>query len=127
MAYMGFKTARFIHKLNEQSNRIVSVDEIEKMKMARDRNLDKINDSLHQAKSNINRVHSAEDYVKGYEKADEIVHKYENNPFLKGKMMVSKSAKQEYETALSQRQQCLNQMKGHIRGAFYQKDTHNYP
>lgn len=50
--------------------------------MARDRDLDKINDSLHQAKSNINRVHSAEDYVKGYEKADEIVHKYENNPFL---------------------------------------------
>ncbi|TVZ76107.1 hypothetical protein FB379_14115 [Aeribacillus composti] len=52
---------------------------------------------------NRSRLERAEGYLSDYEKQQAIVEKYEHNPFLKGKMLFSKSIKQEYEDAVAAR------------------------
>lgn len=57
------------------------------------------------------RLQRAEGYLNNYEKYHALVEKIENNPFLKGKLLVSKSAKQEYDQAISTRETYQDSMK----------------
>lgn len=113
IAYMNFKTASQLLSFNKQHNRMVPIDEIKQMKNERDQKLSKINDSISHIKSEHNRLYNAQGYVSAYELHNATVEKYENNPFLKGKMMVSKSAKQEYQNALSLRDQTAKHCKSY--------------
>jgi len=61
------------------------------------------NEVEHSEKRKDARLEQAEDYLCDYEKYQAIVQKYEHNPFLKGKMLFSKSIKQEYEDAVTAR------------------------
>lgn len=111
MAHMSFKTALQIHTLNQSENRIVSIEEIKQAIHKRDQKVQQLQSQVDHAHNENNRLYRAEGYLKGYLKANEIIEKYENNPFLKGKMMVSKEAKQEYQKALSDRQQYGERLK----------------
>ena len=57
------------------------------------------------------RLQRAEGYLKKYEKHHAIVEKIERNPYLKGKTLVSKSAKHEYKTTISNRNRYYDLMK----------------
>lgn len=69
------------------------------------------------------RLHRAEGYLKKYEKHHAVVEKIENNPFSKGKLLVSKLAKQEYEQAISTRENSQDSMKK--EGVSGRKDLEN--
>ena len=49
--------------------------------------------------------------MRNYEKYQSIVEKIENNPFSKGKTLISKSARQEYDHAVSERDRYQDLMK----------------
>ncbi|MEK4014033.1 hypothetical protein ABEI56_25510 [Peribacillus castrilensis] len=57
------------------------------------------------------RLQRAEGYLNNYEKYYALVEKIENNPFLKGKLLVSKSAKQEYDQTISTRETYQDSME----------------
>lgn len=112
MAYMSFKTAKNIIDLSKQNgNQFIPIEKVKQV-------IDQGNQSIKTLEKNIQRIHHyrsrlerAEGYLNQYEKHQETVDKYENNVFWKGKMTVSKSAKQEYQDAVDQRDHYKNLME----------------
>lgn len=95
--YMSHKTASEIKELNEKAGRVVPVEQI---KEAREQNQSKIqhfNKELHFVETEKVRLNRTEGYLNEVDKYNKIVEKYEKKLFL------SKSAKQDYEDAVSKR------------------------
>jgi hypothetical protein len=111
MAYISFETARELNRLNKSLNRTIPIEELQNTQNERDQKIKALKDSISHAKDESSRLFRAEGYVKGYEQHHETVQRYENSPLLKGKLLISKSSKQEYETALKGREQCSQRMK----------------
>jgi MobA/MobL family len=100
MRYMSFQTALKLHKVNQSNNRMVPIEDIEKLWNKGKQRIQEFEDTINQINRRQLSLQRAEEYLKHYEKYQAIVEKYEQNPFLKGKMLVSKSTKQEYEEAV---------------------------
>lgn len=100
MRYIDFRTATKLAELNKNGV-VVPIETIEKVLNSRKQEIEKLQTEIVQVKHTRSRLQRAEGYLKEFEKYQAIVEKYENNPFLKGKMLVSKSAKQEYDNAVT--------------------------
>jgi len=105
MRYMSFQTAMKIVQLNTQygEGRKIPIENIEKTFHHRKQEIQRLQGEIQRVDQNRSRLEHTEDYLRDYEKYQAIVEKYENNPFLKGKMLFSKSIKQEYEDAVAAR------------------------
>ncbi|MGE8082152.1 MobQ family relaxase [Peribacillus loiseleuriae] len=111
MAYMSFSTAQNLNQLNTKNQKIVPIQAIEKLVTSKKEEIKRLEGKISPIKQNRSRLQRAEKRLKNYEKHNIIVKKYENNPFLKGKMLISKSAKQEYDSAVIARKSYQGLMK----------------
>lgn len=100
MRYMSFKTACDLVGLNQKQGKVVPIETIEKMVKHKKQENQRLQGEISRVDHTKSRLQRAKGYLENYEKHQAIVEKYENNPFLKGKMLVSKSSKQEYERAV---------------------------
>ncbi|WP_243291894.1 hypothetical protein [Bacillus sp. FJAT-47783] len=105
MRYMSFQTAMKIVQLNTQygEGRKIPIENIEETFHHRKQEIQRLQGEIQRVDQNRSRLEQAEDYLRDYEKHQAIVEKYEHNPFLRGKMLFSKSIKQEYEDAVAAR------------------------
>ena len=79
------------------------IERIEKTLHNRQEEVQRLQGDLTRLENNQLRLQRAESYLRSYEEYHAIVEKTEWNPFLKGKTLVSTSAKQEYDRAVSGR------------------------
>ncbi|MEG6588677.1 MobQ family relaxase [Paenibacillus barengoltzii] len=116
MRYMSFKTAESIVRINYQydksgTKKAVPIEVIEKTLNNRKQEIQRLQGEISRVEQTKGRLQRAESYLKDFEKYQAITEKYENNPFLKGKMLVSKSAKREYDNAVTARDSYKNYMQ----------------
>ncbi|MEB6551123.1 MobA/MobL family protein [Heyndrickxia sporothermodurans] len=105
MHYMSYKTAINLVDLKKANGKFVPIESIEKTLNTRKQEIQRLQSEIARVDRNQSRLQRVKEYLKNYEKYQDIVEKYENNPFLKGKMLVSKSTKKEYDHAVSTRDQ----------------------
>ena len=105
MPYMKYESALKLVELNKEygKGKVVPIEKIENTLNNRKQEIQRLQGEINRVVHNRSRLQRAEGYLKNYEKHQAIVEKYENNPFLKGKMLVSKSAKQEYDNVVTAR------------------------
>ena len=111
MRYMSLETAQKIVEINKLNGAVVPIEKIEKTLHNRKEEIQRLQGELTRFERNQSRLQRAEGYLKSYEEYHAIVEKIEWNPFLKGKTLVSTSAKQEYERAVSGRDYYHDLMK----------------
>lgn len=113
MRHMSFKTALNIVDVNSKygKGKAVPIESIEKTVNNRKSEIQRLQGEISHVDQTKGRLQRAERYLKDFEKHQTIVEKYENNPFLKGKMLVSKSAKREYDSAVTARDSYKNYMQ----------------
>jgi hypothetical protein len=111
LQYLSYSDAKKLHALNRVEGRIVLIEDITKKLSDQKSEFQRLQKELDLIKQNQSRLHRAEQYLNHYERYHAIVEKYETNPFLNGKIKVSKSARGEYEDAVSTRDHYYNLMK----------------
>lgn len=111
MRYMSYEIASGLKKANEQAGRVISVEEIQTARDQRHTKVQQLNKELNFVETENVRLKRTEGFLKEADKYQAIIDKYENNPILKGKLLLSKSAKQEYESAISKRDYYQNELK----------------
>jgi len=111
--YMKYESTLKLVELNKKygKDKVVPIEKIEKVLNNSKQEIQRLQGEINRVDHNRSRLQRAEGYLKNYEKHQAIVEKYENNPFLKGKMLVSKSAKQEYDNAVTARDSYKSYMK----------------
>lgn len=110
MAYMSLETAMRIEKLNKANNKIIYPEQMKKDLNSFNQEILRLKKEINRIERNQSRLQAAENYLEKYEKYQEIINKYEKNPYFKRKILISKSAKEEYKTAVSNRDKCLGMM-----------------
>lgn len=103
MRYITIETANNLMGLKQKNNKVIPIEHIENMLNHQKQEIQRLQEEISRVDRTQLRLQSAEDSLNHYEKHQEVVEKYENNPFLKGKMRVSKSTRQEYNGAISTR------------------------
>ena len=112
MRYISYETAQKIDKLQTlNQNKVVPIEKMEKTLNSRKNEIQRLHGELDRVNQHQSRLQRAERYLKHYEQQHTTVEKIENNPFLKGKILISKSAKQDYEQAITKRDQYHDLMK----------------
>lgn len=111
MRYMSYKTALQLKGINEKAGETVSPERIQKSRNFNKNKMQEFNKELRFVEIEKDRLERTEVYLKEVDKYNAIVEKYDKNPFLKGKLLLSKNAKQEYEHAVSKRDYYQDLMK----------------
>ena len=103
MSYMGLETAQRFAEINKLNGTVVPIERIEKTLNSCQEEIQRLQGELTRFESDPLRLQRAESYLQSYEEYHAVVEKNEWNPFLKGKTLISTSANQEYERAVSGR------------------------
>ena len=111
MRYMSLETAQKIVEINKLNGAVVPIEKIEKTLHNRQEEIQRLQGELTHLERDQLRLQRAEGYLKSYEEYHAVVEKTEWNPFLKGKTLISTSANQEYERAVSGRDYYHDLMK----------------
>lgn len=112
MQHISFKTATTIANIAKANgNTVVPIESMEKTLHNRKQEIQRLQGEITRVDRNQSRLQRAASHLKNYEQYHAIVEKYENNPFIKGKMLVSKTAKQDYKKAVSNRDHYHESMK----------------
>ncbi|WP_230980991.1 MobQ family relaxase, partial [Rossellomorea arthrocnemi] len=105
MAYMSYETAQKLASLIEKKGNVISIETIQQTLDKKQTEIKRLQREITHIEQSQSRLQRAGRYLKDYEKHQAIVDKYENNPFLKGKLLLSKTASREYNDALTARNQ----------------------
>ena len=111
MLYMSVETAQKLVEINKLNGAVVPIERMEKTLHNRKEEIQRLQGELTHLERDPLRLQRAESYLKNYEEYHAVVEKTEWNPFLKGKTLVSTSANQEYERAVSGRDHYHDLMK----------------
>ena len=111
MRYMSFQTAMKLMEVNKQQGKMMPIEKIQQTLNTGRTEIKRLHGEINRVEQHKSRLQRAEGYLKEYQKHNAIVEKIEKNPFLKGKTLVSKSAKQEYNHAISSRDRYQDLMK----------------
>lgn len=103
MQYMSLETARKLVEINKLNGEVVPIERIEKTLHTRKEEIQRLQGELVCLDQNRLGLKRAEGYLQEYEKYQDIVETIESNPYLKGKVLHSVSAKQEYDRAVYER------------------------
>lgn len=104
MQYISYKTAKNIVNITKANgNTVVPIESMKKILNNGKQEIQRLQGEISRVDQTKTRLQRAASHLKNYEEYHGVVEKYENNPFLKGKMLVSKTTKQEYEKAVSNR------------------------
>jgi hypothetical protein len=101
MAYMSYETATMLANLIEKRGKVIPIENIQQTLDKKQTEIKRLQRELTHIEQSQSRLQRAGRYLKDYEKHQAIVDKYENNPFLKGKLLLSKTTNQEYTDALT--------------------------
>ncbi|MFJ7640720.1 MobQ family relaxase [Peribacillus sp. NPDC097225] len=102
MGHISLQTAnRLMEWKKENGNQVVPLETIPKTFHAHQAEIQRLHGEVDRVNQYRSRLQRAEGYLNQVEKQQALVEKIENNPFLKGKLLVSKTAKQEYDQAIS--------------------------
>ncbi|WP_336866964.1 MobQ family relaxase [Peribacillus frigoritolerans] len=105
MRHISLETAKMLMEVNQANgNQVVPIETIQKTLTNRKEDIQRLHGELDRVNQHRLRLQRAEGNLKNFEKQHAFVEKIENNPFLKGKLLVSKTAKQEYDQAISTRE-----------------------
>lgn len=105
MAYMSYETAMKLANLMKKRGKVIPIETIQHTLDKKQTEIKRLQREITHVEQSQSRLQRAGRYLKEYEKHQAIVDKYENNPFLKGKLLLSKTANQEYQDALTARNQ----------------------
>lgn len=108
MAHMSLQMARQLEKINKEAGHVVPLEKIESVQKSQKQAVQGLESEINRVQQEKGRLQRAGDHLKNYEKQQEIVDKYEKNPVMKGKTLVSKTAKREYQEAVSGRDHFKN-------------------
>lgn len=112
MQYISFKTATNIANIAKANgNTAVPIESMKKILNNRKQEVQRLQGEISRIDQTKTRLQRAAGHLKNYEAYHAVVEKHENNPFLKGKMLVSKTTKQEYEKAVFNRDHYHELMK----------------
>ena len=111
MRYMSLETAQRLVEINKMNGAVVPIERIEKTLHNRQEEIQRLQGELVHLERNQLRLQRAESYLQRYEEHHAIVEKTEWNPYLKGKTLVSLTARQEYDRAVSERDYYHDLMK----------------
>ncbi|WP_144481465.1 MobQ family relaxase [Cytobacillus oceanisediminis] len=105
MAHMTFRTAINVMKINQKhgNGKVIPIENIEKVLNNKKQEVQKLKGDISNVDQTKLRLKRAEAYLKEFEELQTIIDKYEKDPYLKGKMIVSKETKQNYERAVNAR------------------------
>lgn len=109
--YISYKTALELKEMNEKAGKIIPLEHIKNVRDMNHSKVQEFNKELGFVETEKIRLKRTEGFLKEANKYNQIVEKYEKSPVLKGKMMVSKTARQEYEHAVSQRDHFTERME----------------
>ncbi|MGG4264380.1 MobQ family relaxase [Peribacillus simplex] len=102
MRHISLQTAIRLNEMNkENGNQVVPLETIQKTLHAHQAEIQRLHGEIDRVNQHRSRLKRVEGYLKHVKKQQALVEKIENNPFLKGKLLVSKTAKQEYDQAIS--------------------------
>lgn len=105
MNYMTYKTAQTLNELNKSG--IKTPEEVEEIINVKEREIKDIESQLERIDKLEARVERVGSYLNKHEEMAKFVQKIESSPVAKAKMMISKSAKVDYERAVSIRDTTL--------------------
>jgi hypothetical protein len=111
MRHMSFSTAVKVVELNSKYKQVVPIKTIQQALHKGKTEIRQLQSKISEVESNQTRLERAKGYLKNYEKYQSVIEEFEKNPLLRGKMLVSKSTKQEYEKAVSARNHYKGLMK----------------
>ncbi|WP_336647270.1 MobQ family relaxase [Micrococcus luteus] len=103
--YMRYETAMKLKEVNDKAGKTIPIDSIKSTIKARGEKIDELQGKIKVIDQANQRVNTAEAYYKGLHEVEKKIEKTENNPFLKGKMLFSKEAKNEHSKDLEKRDQ----------------------
>ncbi|WP_191557781.1 MobQ family relaxase [Metabacillus idriensis] len=105
LPYMSFETAQKIDTImTKKGHTDFPLERIQQMLQVNRTKIEALKNEIQLTKSFRSRLEHGEEYLEKYEKYKLVVEKIETNPFLKGKTFVSKSAKEEYDQAITMRE-----------------------
>lgn len=109
--YIDYETVMKLKEINEKAGRIVPLNEIKTEINHRNRKIEECKQSINTFNHEKQRHLKADQYFKQLNIAERKIEKIENNPFLKGKTLFSKEAKNEYEQTKFERDQYKSALK----------------
>lgn len=95
-AYLTYENAIQLKKLNEKAGKVIPISQIELSLEKRKEYTNKRLNALKAYDQYVNNLDLAESYFEKIKELEEKIEKIENNPFLKGKMLVSQEAKAQH-------------------------------
>ena len=102
MRHISLQTALRLNAINQENgNQVVPLETIQKTLHTHQAEIQRLHGEIDRVNQHRSRLQRVEGYLKHVKKQQTLVEKIENNPFLKGKLLVSKTAKQEYDQAIS--------------------------
>lgn len=105
MAHMTFRTAINVMKINREhgNGKVIPIENIEKSLNDKKQEIQQLQSEISRVDYVKSRLKHAEAYLKKFEELQAIIDKYETDPYLKGKIIVSKETKPNYERAVNAR------------------------
>ena len=128
MRYISLETAKNLAEINQANgNKVVPIEAIEQTLKNRQTEIQRLQGEMERVKLHQSRLQRAKGYLEHYQTHHTNVEKMENNPFLKGKICISPSSRQEYEEARNMRDhyQGLLKKEGVPEPAAFNKQVEN--
>ncbi|MFT9601095.1 MobQ family relaxase [Mesobacillus sp.] len=110
-SFMKYEDALKIKSINEKAGQVVPLSQIKAEIKERTEAIEKAQSHLQTLAKENQKSATAATHFKHLEAVSTKIEKYENNPLMKGKMLFSKTAKEEYRQALSDRERLTKNLE----------------
>lgn len=111
MRYMTFQNTQKLDQLNRDYEMIIPIETIQQSLDIQKQDIQQLTGTIESIEANRSRLDRVKGYMQQYQESSSIIKKYEENPFLKGKTLVSNKAKTELDNAVSSRSDAIKLMK----------------
>lgn len=109
--FITYENALKLKEINQKAGKIVPIKQIKTEIKERNNKIQDRRKALDRFKNEKQKLTTAETYFKQLESVEQKIKKVEDNPFLKGKLMFSKEARNEHEQAKAMRDQYQSVLK----------------
>ncbi|MFJ7936892.1 MobQ family relaxase [Sporosarcina sp. NPDC096371] len=109
--HMSFETAQKLNEVNKKNGKVVPIQTIEEFVTKKRQEIKQLQGEISHVNEYSSRLLRAGNHLKNYEKNRDYVEKIDKNPILKAKMLVSKSARSDYDKAVLARDQYADLLK----------------
>lgn len=103
MEYLSYDKAKELAKLSKLNGSYLDIEDMKAYSSQSKQEIQRVEKEISRISDKKGSLERANHYLSEYKKQQDTVNKYENSLVLKGKIIVSKSAKEEYENAIAKR------------------------